>query len=232
MDRIFYGIPDVLGAARSRYAGKRTLVVLVTLGDKVIEDGKLAKHPIAFEAKAALMDQRIPAIRVEWTLSSKEVAMPVFVRASSDGGLSWTSFNVPHRARRIEIDPAPLPPGDACVVEVLVGERLRTTTWRSESIPVRTGRDGLFVLAPREDTKVHYGEPVEFAATTTYGAGYDEIIWSSDRDGDIGSGGQLLAKLSPGRHVISVRRGACGKPQRGRVVQVVGPAASRKSKKG
>ena len=46
-DRIFYGIPDVLGAARARYAGKRTLVVgaghsaanaLLALADLARED--------------------------------------------------------------------------------------------------------------------------------------------------------------------------------------------------
>jgi hypothetical protein len=201
--RRFFAItmPELDGAKR----------LVVTLGDKVVEDSELTLSPIRFEASAQLMEG---LVRVRWTLSpEEEKGVPIFIRASSDGGRSWTAFNVPSGADQLDIYPASLPPGDDCIVEALAGERLRTTSWRSERIPVKAGReDDLLVLRGAGDkTRINYGDPVELAAVTTYGAGDEEIIWSSDRDGDLGVGGYLTIRLSPGAHVLSVRRGACGK---------------------
>jgi hypothetical protein len=210
-------VPELDGAKR----------LIVTHGDKVIEDSELSQTPVAFDAKASMLDGSTLAVRVEWVLSPEDGKAPVFVRASSDDGRSWTAFNVPAGARQLDIDPASLPPGDSCVVEVLAGERLRTSSWRSARMPVRTGRDALIVLWPRDDSQVAYGEAIELVATTTYGAGYSEVVWSSDRDGDLGVGGYQLARLSPGRHVLSVRRGGCGEQVRAGVVRVANPPAPR-----
>jgi hypothetical protein len=213
-------VPEFDGATR----------LVVTHGDKVIEDSELALQPIAFKAKAWLSDSPTPTVHVEWALSPEDAKAPVFVRASSDEGRSWTAFNVPRGAKRIDIDPASLPPGNGCVVEALAGNRLRTASWRSARLPVQTGRDALIVLAPGDDTRVRYGEAIELVAITTYGAGSEEIIWSSDRDGDLGVGGYQLVRLSPGRHVLSVRRGSCGKQTKGGVVRVVHPSGTRKAR--
>ena len=204
-------VPEINGATR----------LVVTHGDQVIEDSELVLRPVGFEAKAGLLDGPTQTVRVEWTLSPEDATVPVFIRVSSDDGRSWTAFNVPSGATQIDIDPASLPPGNGCVVEVLAGDRLGTTSWRSAHMPVQTGRDALIILAPRQDNRVKYGEAIELIATTTYGAGYDDLIWSSDRDGDLGAGGYQLARLSPGRHVLSVRRGEGGKQVRASVVQVV-----------
>jgi hypothetical protein len=203
-------VPEMAGATR----------LVVTHGDQVIEDSELQRGRIGFDARARLLDGPAPRVHVEWALPHEDPTASICIRASSDEGRSWTAFNVSSGAKGIEIDPASLPPGDGCVVEVLVGERLRTTSWRSAHIPVETGRDAVIVLAPRDDMSVSYGQSVELMATTTYGSGYGDLIWSSDRDGDLGTGGAQLARLSPGRHVLSVRRGECGKRVRASVVRV------------
>ena len=179
-------VPELDGAKR----------LVVTHGDDVIEDSELSLKPVTIDAKARVLDGPLPAVRVEWSLSGNDEKAPVFVRASSDDGRSWTAFNVAAGTSQLDFDPTSLPAGDGCVVEVLAGERLRTTSWRSERLSVRTGREELLVLRPAGETRVLSGEPLELAAITTSGAGYEEIIWSSDRDGDLGLGGNQLARLS------------------------------------
>ena len=169
-------VPELDGAKR----------LVVTLGDKVIEDSELTLSPSQFEASAQLVEG---LVRVRWTFPAEDKGVHVFVRTSSDRGRSWTAFNVPSGADQPNIDPASLPPGADCIVrEALAGERLRTTSWRSERIPVKPGRENDLVVLrrPVDDTRLDYGEPVELAAVTTYGAADEEIIWSSDRDGDLG----------------------------------------------
>jgi hypothetical protein len=203
-------VPDLDGAKR----------LIVTYEDQVIEDIELSAAPVAFDARAYLLDDAIPTVRVEWSLSPEEADVPVFIRASSDNGLSWTALNTPIGATQLDFDPASLPPGDGCMVEVLAGTQLRTTSWRSDYISVPTGRDELLVLRPWGETTVAYGEDIILSAVTTYGSGYEEIIWSSDRDGDLGKGGYQLVRLSPGKHLLSIRRGLNGKQVSSAVVEV------------
>jgi hypothetical protein len=195
--------------------------LILTHGDQVIEDSELVPRPVRLDAKAWLLDGPRGTVRVEWSLRGRHARVPVFVRASSDDGRSWTAFNVPSDAKQIDIDPASLPPGKGCIVEVLAGSRLNTSSWRSENMPVQTGCEAVIILAPREDSRMQYGEAIELIATPTYGVGHDDLTWSSDRDGDLGVGGYQLVRLSPGRHVLSVRRGEWGKPMKAAVVQVV-----------
>ena len=75
------------------------------------------------------------------------------------------------------------------------------------------------VLRPRGATTVAYGEEIALSAVSTYGPGYGETIWSSDRDGDLGTGGYQVVRLSPGRHLLTVRRGPYGERVPGAVVE-------------
>jgi hypothetical protein len=107
------------------------------------------------------------------------------------------------------------------LVEVLAGAQLHTTSWRSERLSVATGRDELLVLQPRGDISTAHGEEIALSAVSTYGTGYRECIWSSDRDGDLGTGGYQVVRLSPGKHRLTVRRGPCGERVPSRVVEVI-----------
>ncbi|MGH9257498.1 MAG: hypothetical protein ACRD3C_23290, partial [Vicinamibacterales bacterium] len=104
-------IPELDGARR----------LIVEYGGKVIEDIELSAKPVAFRARAHVLDGSIPMVRVEWTLSPEGAHARVFVRASSDNGRSWTAFNVPIGVTHLDFDAGSLPPGDDCVVEVLAG---------------------------------------------------------------------------------------------------------------
>ena len=211
-------LPNIDGAVR----------MTVTHGDRVIEDSLLSRKTIPFEASARVVDGPALAVRVEWSLTAKEDEVPVFVRASSDNGRSWTAFNVRAGAKQLDIDPACLPPGKDCIVEVLVGERLRTASWVSDRLPVTTGRDALIVLSPRDTARVAFGKPVELAATTARGEGSETIAWRSDIDGDLGVGAHLFVMLSPGRHRLSVRRSGTSEETKAGVVEIARPLALRR----
>ena len=88
------------------------------------------------------------------------------------------AFNVTIGAKHLELDASSLPPGEGCVVEVLAGAQLHTTSWISEQISVPTEHDELLVLRPSGVTTLAYGEEIALAAISTYGSGYVESIWS------------------------------------------------------
>src|SRR5205807_2608170 len=117
----------------------RATRLIVEYEGKLIEDVELSAEPVDLRAQAQVLDGPDPMVRVEWSLPTEGTHTPVFVRASSDNGLSWTAFNVPSGATQLDFDPASLPPGEGCLVEVLAGAQLHTTSWRSERLSVSTG---------------------------------------------------------------------------------------------
>src|SRR5207244_9066657 len=71
--------------------------------------------------------------------------------------------------------------------------------------PART-RPGVQITAPVDGANVAAGTPAVFAATATDAQGGDlgaALVWRSDRDGALGTGRSITARLSPGRHVIT-----------------------------
>lgn len=85
-DAIFYGIPDVLGQHRGRYAGKRTLVVGA---------GHLAANALLYLAELA---KQAPGTRLAWTVRSP--VLTCWWRRRRRFASSWATRLVPQIASR------------------------------------------------------------------------------------------------------------------------------------
>jgi hypothetical protein len=88
-------------------------------------------------------------------------------------------------------------------------------------LAVAVGRSGLIIIRPHGKLSVGMGNVVELIASTHQGSGSEGIIWSSDRDGELGIGAHLvIVSLSPGHHQIAARLGPCGARHEAAVVDV------------
>jgi len=99
--------------------------------------------------------------------------------------------------------------GTAARVRVLATDGVNTSSDESNAA-FTIGRKGprAFILAPTGEVRFMPGTPLWLQ-----GHGYDledgtlagaALRWRSDRDGDLGAGGQVLVTLSLGRHVIAL----------------------------
>lgn len=154
----------------------------------------------------------------------------VLVRASGDGGQTWLGIPASPTAGKVAIDPPHLPGGDGCVVEVFASRGIRTARWISKPFPVAREFQTPCIVKPVPGTRVHQGDPVEFFGVPAVGSdGLDELIWSSNVDGKLGTGSRLIAPgLSVGEHTIELR--AAAYPDRiDRLNLIVGPSRRRVS---
>jgi hypothetical protein len=83
------------------------------------------------------------------------------------------------------------------------------TTADESDAPFTVGRKGpqAFILAPEGGATIPVGQPLwlqGYAYDLEDGTLPDTALrWSSSRDGDLGTGSQVLASLSPGEHVLT-----------------------------
>nr|MBC8253237.1 hypothetical protein [Ardenticatenia bacterium] len=76
--------------------------------------------------------------------------------------------------------------------------------------PFTVGRKGpqVFILSPESDVTIWPGAPLwlqGYAYDLEDGTlGEEALNWSSNRDGDLGTGTEVLVTLSPGQHIITL----------------------------
>ena len=101
-----------------------------------------------------------------------------------------------------------LPGGEECQFQVVATSGIRTTVAESEPFPVDIKPARPYILEPQASTAYRgadgvallgWGFSPDFGTTRP-----QEVVWSSSRDGHLGSGHQLVVKLTPGRHRITV----------------------------
>ena len=195
-------------------------IVLLFEG-KVVDARAVSATAPRVKGAVELPDKKGDSISITWEVASKEELQGMYVRASIDGGNTWTAFNVASGAGQLNIAIDSLPVGDSVIVQVFAVAGMRTGSWTSEELPLMVGRSGLIIIRPLGTLSVGRGDAVELIATTHRGSESDGIIWSSNRDGELGVGAHLItSSLSPGRHSLAARLGPCGTRYEAAVVDV------------
>lgn len=195
-------------------------IVLLFEG-KVVDSRPVSATAPKVKGAIELPDTKRSFISITWELASTDELPSMFVRASVDGGNSWTAFNVASGEQQLNIATSSLPVGDSVIVQIFAVAGMRTGSWTSNRLPLLVGRSGLMIIRPHGKLSVGIGNAVELIASTHHGSGSEGIIWSSDRNGELGIGAHLVVvSLSPGRHQITARLDPCGTKYEAAVVDV------------
>lgn len=143
---------------------------------------------------------------VSYRTESTSDRLSVAIRASLDGGATWTAIVSAEPVAEVDVSPLLDRPGEECLLEVLASSSYHTAAETSERFRVRPRERDVLAWSSTESGRVQLGEPVQlFAIAANGAAGADELTWHSDLDGELGEGARLTATLSPGRHRIEVR---------------------------
>ena len=126
---------------------------------------------------------------------------------SDDAGATWApvAFDPPEGAPFL-VDPKRLRGGPHCLFRAVATAELRSAERDSEGFALDPVGRGLFLrltpnaCAPREVALSAFVD-----ARGLGGVSPGEVVWSSDRDGDLGRGFELGVRLSEGRHEIIAR---------------------------
>jgi hypothetical protein len=132
---------------------------------------------------------------------------------SPDGGLSWTLLGFDLQETSLTINTSDLPGGNNAMIRLLASDGLNTgEDFPDGLISVASKPPQVYIANPQEATTIIEGWPVIMHA---YGTDLEDgplpaataFEWSSDRDGDMGSGEWLIASsenMSVGSHIITL----------------------------
>lgn len=149
-------------------------------------------------------------VRLVWEASD---TLESWLRYSWDRGESWMPLGTRLNESSATINVDDLPGGSSCCFGVSVTNGWRTATAISPLFTVARKSCRALITSPLDgaaiDGRVELignGWWLEAAEIET-----EALTWSSDRDGELGRGTYVVADLSPGRHVITLRAGTRGR---------------------
>ena len=160
------------------------------------------KSPVLSVRWPSARSLRGGAGRITWEISGR--ADHVVVRASRDGGETWSSKVLAGSARGLDLDRGLLGQGADCRLEVSAVRGFRAARVESKPFSVEPVERPLMILLPRDGEEIESGAHSRFEAISSDSRA--AVEWHSDRDGPLGRGAFLLVpSLSPGAHLIEAR---------------------------
>ena len=124
---------------------------------------------------------------------------------SNDDGQTWTPAQLdPPLGVAFTVDPLRLRGGPSCRFRAVVTIGLRAGQRDSEPFDLPAVPRGLHLRLHAQDCAPHSVQLSALIDTRGLGGvAAQDVAWASDRDGDLGRGYQLSARLSEGQHVIT-----------------------------
>jgi len=134
-------------------------------------------------------------------------SLTYMVHYSADG-TEWIPVGGIITATQLTVNAAELPGGNSSLVRVIASDGINTSTDESNA-PFTVARKApqALIVSPERDGTIPLDTPLFLM-----GYSYDledgllegeSLRWHSNRDGDLGTGSQVLATLSPGQHLIT-----------------------------
>jgi len=128
---------------------------------------------------------------------------------SPDGGTKWMPIALDLTTSYLEVDCGRLPGSDGALFKVEATDQMHAAEDASDgALTVGLKGPQVYILGPEGDVTITPGTLLwlEGYAYDLEDGTLDQaaLHWSSSRDGDLGMGSQILAVLSPGRHVVAL----------------------------
>lgn len=174
----------------------------------------LATVPVSENAPQVSVD--VPTTgdqdRVTFTWSAQDAdGDPIAhaVRYSADDGESWTTVGVDLDETSISVPRWALAGSDAARIQVIASDGMNTAVTTSDAFAMPNLAPEVAVTSPAEGTVVSGAQTVVFTGSAFDAEDGDlsgELVWTSDLDGQLGTGGTVTRRadeLSEGVHVIS-----------------------------
>jgi hypothetical protein len=193
--------------------GERTFLDLKRPARRpVVEDLALEREPAGRGGKKG---EEIWVLT--WKVSHpQDRALHVQARFTADGGASWQPLGEwveagGGGAGGMKIETAGLPGGDRCRVRLMVSDGFNTVHADSDPFERSAPPARLEILSPHPAAELIAGRAVRLEAEVLlHGRGEAEdgaVTWTSDRQGVLGHGRFLVARLDAGKHRLTVRVG-------------------------
>jgi hypothetical protein len=131
------------------------------------------------------------------------------VQYSRDGGLTWEALATELRETAYELDLSVLAGAGAARVRVIASDGVNTAQDESDgTFVVERKAPEVILLSPDDGLTIEPGTSVVLRGLATDVEDGpiegESLTWTSDRDGELGAGGEVVATLSPGAHIVTL----------------------------
>lgn len=180
----------------------------------LFKDG-VAIATFASGATAPIVSLSLPVVGADkvtfaWSASDPEGdVVHVNVQYSADGGTTWRSVASGNGNDSADVTFAQLGGSNNALARVIASDGLLSTNATSPAFVVPMQAPSVVIETPQLGASVLEGQPL---ALQGYGLDSQEgtltqttqLAWRSDRDGVVGTGGEVQVNLSAGEHVITL----------------------------
>jgi hypothetical protein len=194
-------------AVSLRAVGEAARIVVERDGERIHALDAPRHGPELELTELSIDDERL---RIHWRSShADDIDLTYWVRFSADGGETWWPLSVDAPDGEFETPLARLSGGDSCVVEVAAHDGFHSVYRASEPFALPLQPPVAMIVEPRPEDELASDRDLLLS-----GAGWspqegplpnESLVWSSDRDGELGFGGRLIVdELSAGRHTLEL----------------------------
>ncbi len=147
---------------------------------------------------------------VTWHAEGDPAPVEYMVSYSHDDGLTWQPVGQRTLDLEAVLDVDDLPGGERCKIAVLATNGMRSKTAVSQPFQVVPKPCRALIQQPLD------GERLTQHELLLVGNGWwledsrpelEQLAWCSDQEGELGRGSTVRARLSPGRHTLTLRAG-------------------------
>jgi hypothetical protein len=176
------------------------------------EMGAIALEPEPPSVAAPTMGEGYAAdtrMTLDWSAEADDRLATYLVRYSNDAGRSWRAIASRLTEPRCIADLGSLPGGEACMFQVIASSGVRTSIAETTVFSVEVQPRSAFIVLPQSGAEFRVGDSITLLGTgysADFGtAALDDIAWTSNIDGFIGYGHEVITHtLSSGTHMIGL----------------------------
>lgn len=188
---------------------ERAQSIEIARGETVLRTVPVSAHPptLTLEAVTGWVPDQL-ALR--WTGSdADDDTLTYSVLLSHDGGVQWEPVTVGITLTQAALDTRTWPSTSQGYLKVLVTDGVHTASATTGPFSVPPHASQVYILSPQPGEQLTFGLPVGFSGSA-WDPDEDALAdsayrWSSDRDGELGVGAELLVtNLSAGIHRITL----------------------------
>lgn len=178
----------------------------VVKGNKVLISKRVSAHAPVVKLRSPKGKSLDKPVTLKWHSRDADGDKRLSTVQYAADGKHYVTIAAALKKGKLKVDPATLPGGDKARFRVVVTDGVLTGIDKSKPVQVAAKPPTISIATPLDGATFSEGQSVQLVASVTDDQDtrlYDDVVWSSGAQGELGKGGSLTTVLQPGTHVIT-----------------------------
>jgi hypothetical protein len=143
---------------------------------------------------------------VSYSTSDADGDEVTYILFYSVDGENWSPAYPETNETSILVDTSELQGGSSCQLKLVVSDGFNTVEKTSTTFTIENKQPLIAILEPRDNITYYTGTPISFSGTSydLEDGTIETLVWTSNIDGQLGGGSDIMASLSTGTHQLTL----------------------------